>query len=271
MEDLPPDTSLYPTLGDRAIGFLTRGCPLRCRFCIVPVKEGKPRQVSDLDSLLQMRRRKLILLDDNILAHPRAVGLLEEMARRDIQVNFTQTLDLRFADEEKARILGRIRCSNTAFTRRVYHFSLNDARNLSAVRRAYGLFCFKASDNVEFVCMYGYDTGLSEDVERFRFLRTLPGAYVFVQQYRPIPGGPPARLDGFWDGDADAFIDELVGIIFRQNMKSMENYYRWLSAFYFRTFGRPHRRLVDTIFRYNHRDRKGIYLASLSQGAIRSA
>jgi tRNA A37 methylthiotransferase MiaB len=48
-----PDYSLYPELGDRALGFLTRGCPRRCPFCVVPVKEGTPRQVSDLATLLQ--------------------------------------------------------------------------------------------------------------------------------------------------------------------------------------------------------------------------
>jgi hypothetical protein len=94
VEALPPDYSLYPELRDRALGFLTRGCPQRCRFCVVPVKEGAPRQVSDLDTVLQ-GRRKLILLDDNLLAHPAALELLEEMARRKLQVNFNQTLDLR--------------------------------------------------------------------------------------------------------------------------------------------------------------------------------
>ena len=94
IEALAPDYSLYPELGDRALGFLTRGCPRRCPFCVVPVKEGAPRQVSDLDTLLQ-DRQKLVLLDDNLLAHPSALGLLEEMARRDLAVNFNQTLDVR--------------------------------------------------------------------------------------------------------------------------------------------------------------------------------
>ena len=78
IEALPPDYSLYPSLGDRAIGFLTRGCPGRCAFCAVPRKEGRVRQVADLDMLLQGRRKKLIMLDDNILAHAKATELLEE-------------------------------------------------------------------------------------------------------------------------------------------------------------------------------------------------
>ena len=124
IENLPADYSLYPELGDRAMGFITRGCPFRCPFCIVPIKEGKPRQVSDLDDLLTDGRRKLLLLDDNILAHPRAGEFLEEMAVRDLQVNFTQTLDLRLLNQDQVGLLKRIHCSNIRFTRRVVSFQL---------------------------------------------------------------------------------------------------------------------------------------------------
>lgn len=268
IENLEPDYSLYPELGDRGIGFITRGCPFHCPFCIVPVKEGKPHQVSTLRDLLPDGRKKLILLDDNILAHPMATKFLQEMAAGDVAVNFTQTLDLRLVDEEKARLLQQIRCSNLRFTRRVCHFSLNDTSNLEEVRRKYALFGFSPKDNVEFVCMYGFNTTLAQDVQRFRFLSTLPGAYVFVQQYQPIPGGPPASLEGYFDEQADEHIDDLVRIVFRQNMKSMENYYRWVSREYARTFGRLHQGLVDAIFKYNHREMKGHYMATMG-GLIR--
>jgi len=263
IEKLPADYSLYPELGDRAMGFITRGCPFHCAFCIVPIKEGRVHQVSDLQSLVAGNREKLVLLDDNILAHPKAGEFLEEMARQALKVNFTQTLDIRLLSKAKAKILRRIHCSNLRFTRRTYHFSLNDNRGLEEVRRRYDLMRFSSRDNVEFVCMYGFNTTLLEDVERFRFLRSLPGAYVFVQEYQPIPGGPSPDLTRFFDEDADALIDELVGILFPQNMKSMEKYYRWLSKLYCARFGKLHHRLVDTIFRYNNRDRKGHYIASM--------
>jgi hypothetical protein len=265
IENLPVDYSLYPDLGDRAMGFLTRGCTFACPFCIVPRKEGRIRQVSDLDELLDSgRRKKLILLDDNILSYPPADDLLTEMAGRKLQVNFNQTLDIRLVDRERSGLLRRIACSNVHFTRRVIHFSLNDTRDLERVRRNYALFGFTPADNVEFICMYGFNTTLAEDVERFRFLRSLPGAYVFVQEYQPVPGGPTPDLRGFFDDSADRHIDELVGICFTQNMKSMEKYYRWLSKRYVRAFGRLHQNLVDTIFRYNHRDRKGRYIQTLA-------
>ncbi len=110
VERMPPDYGLYPELGDRAIGFMTRGCPFHCPFCIVPLKEGQNRQVASLDELLIDGRQKLILLDDNILAHPKAGDFIEEMARHDVKVNFNQTLDLRLVDQEKARLLKRLCC-----------------------------------------------------------------------------------------------------------------------------------------------------------------
>ncbi|MBW1678318.1 MAG: hypothetical protein JRJ79_17425 [Deltaproteobacteria bacterium] len=231
IEKLPADYALYPELGDRAIGFITRGCPFKCPFCIVPVKEGKTHQVSNLEELLQNDKKKLILLDDNILSHPRADKFLEDMA--------------------------------------VYHFSLNDTSNLDRVRRKYRQLGFTPKDNVEFICMYGYNTTLAEDVERFRFLQSLPGAYVFVQRYQPILGGPTPILEKFFDDNADKLINDLVKIIFAQNMKSMEKYYRWLSKLYVMTFGKLHMGLVDTIFRYNNRDHKGRYIATLA-GAMKN-
>jgi len=264
IEKLPADYSLYPELKDRAMGFITRGCPFNCPFCIVPVKEGKIYQVSELNSLLENGRHKLILLDDNILSHPKAGDFLEEMAIRNLQVNFNQTLDIRLLDKEKAHILKRIHCSNVNFTRRVYHFSLNDTRNLDQVRSKYHMLGFTPRDNVGFICMYGYKTTLAEDVERFSFLRSLPGAYVFVQEYQQIPGGPKPDLTGFFNDDADELIDKLIRIIFPQNMKSMEKYYRWLSKRYAKTFGKLHSGLVDYIFKYNRRDRKGLYISTLA-------
>ena len=264
IEDTAPDYALYPELKERAMGFITRGCPFHCAFCIVPRKEGAVHQVSTIKEILQGNRSKIILLDDNILSHENAGDFLEEMARRNLQVNFNQTLDIRLLDRELAGLLRRVRCSNTRFTRQNYHFSLNDAKHLDEVREKYEMMRFRPHDNVEFVCMYGYDTCLREDVERFEFLRSLPGAYVFVQQYQPILGGPSPRLEHFFDDSADEWIDRLIRIMFPQNMKSMERYYRWVSKEYAKTFNRIHRGLVDTIFRYNNRFKKGRYLATLA-------
>ena len=44
IDRLQPDYSIYPQVDSHtAYGFLTRGCPNKCRWCVVPVKEGKIR------------------------------------------------------------------------------------------------------------------------------------------------------------------------------------------------------------------------------------
>ena len=39
IDDMYPDYSIYPDC-DYAIGYITRGCPNNCRWCVVPQKEG---------------------------------------------------------------------------------------------------------------------------------------------------------------------------------------------------------------------------------------
>jgi len=51
---------------------------------------------------------------------------------------------------------------------------------------------------------------------------------------------------------------------FGQEFYGLEKYYRWVSRRYARTFGRLHKGLVDTIFRYNRRQDRGLYLASMA-------
>lgn len=43
IDRLQPDYSIYPNIPkDTAYGFLTRGCPNKCRWCVVPKKGSHP-------------------------------------------------------------------------------------------------------------------------------------------------------------------------------------------------------------------------------------
>jgi len=79
----------------------------------------------------------------------------------------------------------------------------------------------------------------------------------------PVMGGPLPDHRRLFDDRADALLTELVRIVFRQNMKSMETYYRWLALQYAARCGRIHAELIDTLFGYNGRPRMGRFVARL--------
>lgn len=52
IDRLQPDYSIYPAVPkDTAYGFLTRGCPNKCPWCVVPRKEGLIRPYMDADEI----------------------------------------------------------------------------------------------------------------------------------------------------------------------------------------------------------------------------
>ena len=104
----PAGQSNYSLYGHSrfAVGFLTRGCHRRCAFCVVPVKEGSGKQASaSFDEFVPRGQRNVILLDDNLLSFEGSEQLLQEMAQRQLAVNFSQTLDISCLTERLYELL----------------------------------------------------------------------------------------------------------------------------------------------------------------------
>lgn len=110
VEHIYPDYSLYPELTkDTAYGFLTRGCPRGCNFCIVAGKEGKKSvKVADL-SEFWCGQKNIKLLDPNLLACSEHMNLLAQLADSHAWVDFTQGLDVRLTNSENIELLSRIK------------------------------------------------------------------------------------------------------------------------------------------------------------------
>lgn len=100
IDSCQPDYSIYPEFKD-AYGFLTRGCPNHCSWCIVPKKEGNIRAYSDIEDFLQ-GRKTAILMDNNILAHEHGLQQIEKIIRLKIKVDFNQGLDARIIASDKS-------------------------------------------------------------------------------------------------------------------------------------------------------------------------
>ncbi|MDD5589407.1 MAG: radical SAM protein [Candidatus Nanoarchaeia archaeon] len=89
-----PDYSLY-NIKNVAYGYLTRGCPRNCDFCIVGEKEGlKSYKVANLDKFWK-GQKEIKLLDPNLLGCNDHLELLDQLIKSKAYVDFTQGLDCR--------------------------------------------------------------------------------------------------------------------------------------------------------------------------------
>lgn len=116
IEHIYPDYSLYPELTkDTAYGFLTRGCPRGCEFCIVASKEGRrSKRVATLSEFWR-GQKNIKLLDPNLLAAREACECLRELSDSGAYVDFTQGLDIRLTDQFNIHWLNHIKVKEIHF------------------------------------------------------------------------------------------------------------------------------------------------------------
>ena len=116
IEHIYPDYSIYPELTkDTAYGFLTRGCPRGCAFCIVAEKEGRRSyKVADLEEFWR-GQKNIVLLDPNILACREHPDLLQQLIDSKARVDFSQGLDIRLTNERNIDLINRIKVKNIHF------------------------------------------------------------------------------------------------------------------------------------------------------------
>ena len=97
--------SMYPDC-DTSVGFISRGCIRDCEFCIVRQKEGNLVQVDTIDNIVKHKRVKF--LDNNFLALPNHIALMQELIDKKIKCQFNQGLDIRLVTEENANMLSKL-------------------------------------------------------------------------------------------------------------------------------------------------------------------
>lgn len=111
IDRLQPDYSIFPDIDNKtAYGFLTRGCPNHCKWCIVPLKEGNVRPYMDIDEItMDGKRPNVVLMDNNVLALDYGLSQIEKIIERRYRVDFNQALDARLVTDEIARMLAKVR------------------------------------------------------------------------------------------------------------------------------------------------------------------
>lgn len=111
VDRLQPYYDLFPYLPkNTAYGFLTRGCPNKCPWCVVPKKEGIIHPYMDIEEIAIEGRNHIVLMDNNILAAgDYAKQQLQKIIDLKLYVDFNQAMDARLVTPEYADMLGRMR------------------------------------------------------------------------------------------------------------------------------------------------------------------
>ena len=158
------------------MGFATRGCIRNCPFCIVPEKEGNIRVAGDIYDFWDRESKKLIILDNNILALPDHFKYIcDQIKNENLMVDFNQGLDHRLLNDEIAEKLRSLRYKE-------YRFAFDSINYESSVRKAIDILHKHEIKWSMWYVLVGFDTTYNEDLSRLLMLKS-HDQRVFVQRY----------------------------------------------------------------------------------------
>lgn len=176
-----PDYSIYDC--DYALGYITRGCPNRCRWCIVPEKEGGIQPYRKWQQLVRPDTDKLVLMDNNILACDYGIKQLESLIGSGYRIDLNQGMDARLVTDKIAHILSKLQWI------RYIRFSCDSTPQINAIFRTaellqkYGVKPYKL-----FVYLL-ITADLENAAHRVDELKKLKGINIYAQAERNIRQG----------------------------------------------------------------------------------
>lgn len=177
IDSMFPDYSLYPDC-DYAIGYLTRGCPNHCRWCVVPHKEGGIKPYRKWQDVVRKDTDKLILMDNNILACEYGISQLESLIGSGYRIDLNQGMDARLVDDRIAGILANLNWI------RFIRFSCDQKAQIESVRRAIE-FLEQHGVKPYRICIYILVTkDIQDAVERVEALKFYKGIRLYAQAER---------------------------------------------------------------------------------------
>ncbi len=181
IDEMFPDYSLYPDC-DYAIGYITRGCPNHCRWCVVPRKEGAIKPYRTWEQLVRPDNDKLVLMDNNILACEYGIKQLESLIDSGYRIDLNQGMDARLVTGEIAEILSKLKwikylrfsCDTTAQIEHIQKTAeMLGKRGIKPYRLFVYLLVAEDLDNAEY---------------RVEQLKKLRGITIYAQAERKLDG-----------------------------------------------------------------------------------
>lgn len=177
IEHIYPDYDLYPQY-PYAVGFLTRGCPRNCGFCVVGKKEGLcTKQVADLSEFWR-GQKEIKLLDPNLLACKEHEEILQQLAESKSAIDITQGLDIRLTNADNISLLNKIKT-------KMIHFAWdNPKQDLTEYFKIFSEYTtIKSERNKVVYVLTNFNSTIDEDLYRIYSLRDLGYTpYVMIYQ-----------------------------------------------------------------------------------------
>lgn len=203
IEHIYPDYSLYLDLcKDTAYGFLTRGCPRGCDFCIVGKKEGRCSiKVADLTEFWR-GQKNIVLLDPNMFACRDWKELSHQLIDSDAWVDFSQGCDIRIMTEEKAEYIRQMKIKQI-------HFAWDRYEDKDTIVPKFEMFKRLTGWNYRKMTVYvlcGFNTTIEQDLNRIYTLRDLGySPYVMIYDKYKLKQGDKLKHLQRWVNSRFAF------------------------------------------------------------------
>jgi len=145
---------------DYSIGFMTRGCFRKCPFC-VNQKYDHVFLHSPLEEFFDPSRKKICLLDDNILGSPNWKAILTELVNTGRPFKFKQGMDERILSEEKCEILFSANYDGD------YTFAFDNIEDYDMIHKKLELIRkhTKTKKSIKFYVLVGFKSTDDTDIE----------------------------------------------------------------------------------------------------------
>ena len=144
---------------DYSIGFVTRGCFRKCPFC-VNQKYDHVFCHSPLEEFYDSSRKKICLLDDNVLGCPSWKEILEKLIAMKKPFKFKQGMDERLLTEEKCEMLFNASYDGD------YTFAFDNVEDYELIHRKLKLIRkYSRVTNIKFYVLVGFKSTDAEDIE----------------------------------------------------------------------------------------------------------
>ena len=144
---------------DYSIGFITRGCFRKCKFC-VNQKYDHVFLHSPLAEFYDPTRKKICLLDDNFLGCKHWKEALDTLVATGKPFKFKQGLDERLITDERAKVLFGVRYDGD------YTFAFDNVSDYDLIHKKLKIIRkYTKSTSVKFYVLVGFESTDAKDIE----------------------------------------------------------------------------------------------------------